>query len=145
MASVPSHPRRHTTCAQAALRALLAEPVVEEPATDQLQRIKFLALRSLAELLARRPGGAPAALAAYCAATEVDGDDTALWNRLGSLVRGLRLRLPRCPALHSCAPVAFCVLGRPVLHPRPHPACAPGHGPPAGRRGGVLGGGALRL
>lgn len=58
-----------------------------DPATDQLHRIKFLALKSLADLLARRPEGVPDALAVYCLATEVVGDDAVLWNRLGTLVR----------------------------------------------------------
>lgn len=57
-----------------------------EGATDQLLRIKFLALKNLGDLLARTAGGAPAALAAYCSATEVVGDDAGLWGRLGTLV-----------------------------------------------------------
>ncbi|EFN52259.1 hypothetical protein CHLNCDRAFT_139170 [Chlorella variabilis] len=77
--------------AEASLRQLLAEPLVEECATDQLHRIKFLALKNLGDLLARRgptPGGVPAALAAYCRATEVEGDDAGLWNKLGTLASG---------------------------------------------------------
>jgi hypothetical protein len=73
--------------AQAALRALLEEPVVAECATDQLLRVKFLALKNLGDLLVRRgTPGIPSALAAYCRATEVVGDDAGLWNRLGTLV-----------------------------------------------------------
>jgi hypothetical protein len=77
---------------QAALRSLLAEPVVDACATDQLHRIKFLALRNLGDLLARRPydpDSTAAALLAYCKATEVDADDGGLWNKLGTLVRRL--------------------------------------------------------
>ena len=97
---------------QAALRALLAEPVVADCATDQLHRIKFLSLKNLAELLARqgqqqqlqgaaasspRPegasggggvGGVAEALAVYCQAAEVVEDDAVLWNKLGTLVGG---------------------------------------------------------
>jgi hypothetical protein len=91
------------------LRALLAEPVVADCATDQLHRIKFLSLKNLAELLARqgqqqqqgaavsspRPegsigggGGVAEALSIYCQATEVVADDAVLWNKLGTLVSG---------------------------------------------------------
>lgn len=68
---------------QAALRALLDDPAVDGCATDQLHRIKFLSLRNLAELLARRGvEAAPEALAVYCQATQVGvGDRTALGER----------------------------------------------------------------
>ena len=50
---------------QAALRWVLAEPLVESPATEQLQRIKFLSLKNLAGLLAQPArAGAPGAAAA---------------------------------------------------------------------------------
>ena len=57
-----------------------------EGATDQLHRIKFLSLKNLAELLARRPAGVPEALAVFCSATEEEADDPVLWNKLGTLV-----------------------------------------------------------
>ena len=72
---------------QAALRELLAQPVVDECATDQLHRIKFLSLKNLADLLARQPGSVHDALLVYCQATEVVGDDVVLWNKLATLVR----------------------------------------------------------
>ena len=57
---------------QAALRALLEDPAVDGCATDQLHRIKFLSLKNLGELLARRgAAAAPEALAVYCQATQV--------------------------------------------------------------------------
>jgi len=87
---------------QEALRELLANPVVVQCATDQLQRIKFLALRSLGDLLASQPRGARDALAAYCQATEVVADDALLWNRLGTLVR--------CPR-QAWPGLAACVCG----------------------------------
>lgn len=64
---------------------------MHECATDQLQRIKFLSLKNLAELLMRRPQGVRDALAVYCEATEVAGDDAVLWNKLGTLVGGAAL------------------------------------------------------
>ncbi|KAL4423906.1 hypothetical protein ABPG75_001207 [Micractinium tetrahymenae] len=71
--------------AEAALRALLEEPVVAEGATDQLHRIKFLALKNLGDLLARRPGSVGDALAWYSLATQIVEDDALLWNKLGTL------------------------------------------------------------
>eukprot|EP00887_Chlorella_sp_A99_P003338 scaffold26.g3338.t1 len=88
--------------AQADFRWVLAEPLVEAAATEQLQRIKFLSLKNLAELLAG--GGAPPptpgapqawqqerleALRLYCAATEMEGSDAVLWNRLATLAAEL--------------------------------------------------------
>lgn len=69
------------------MRTLLEEPVVAEGATDQLHRIKFLALKNLGDLTARQPGGTEHALAFYSTATQIVEDDAVLWNKLGSLVR----------------------------------------------------------
>lgn len=72
--------------------------MVAECATDQLHRIKFLSLKNLGELLARRPEGVSHALAAYCQATEVVADDAVLWNKLGTLVgAAMRRAAPCCP------------------------------------------------
>lgn len=124
-------PASHTACSaiclpplpQAALRALLDDPAVDGCATDQLHRIKFLSLRNLAELLARRGAeAAPEALAVYCQATQVGLGDRTAWGERETVVwgKGVARSVFAVPML----PAAFlrtmcCSLGTPQL-PQPH-------------------------
>lgn len=105
---------------QTALHALLADPVVAQCATDQLQRIKFLALKNLGDLLARRGRpGVPDALAAYCQATEVVADDALLWNKLGTLVG------PSWLPMDLAVPASVCMCVDTALHRLRFPAGSP--------------------
>lgn len=112
--SLPARCRRRLPRLQAQLRSLLEDPVVIGGATDQLHRLKFLALKNLGDLLARQPGGTgvPDALAVYCQATEVEADDALLWNRMGTLVGGA---VGQCPLAGKA--------GRARVQLPPQPCC----------------------
>lgn len=92
---------------------VLSDPLVTSGATEQLQRIRFLALKNLAGVVARDPTRSHDALHLYSQATLEDGSDVSLWDRYGTLAARV--------GEWSTAKVAF----RQVLLLEPgHPTCA---------------------
>ncbi|KAL6775851.1 hypothetical protein ACKKBG_A18745 [Auxenochlorella protothecoides x Auxenochlorella symbiontica] len=71
--------------AETLLRGILREPAVQRGDVEQLSRLRVLALKQLAALLAGRDGGGPAALDCLCQACDLGPPDAVLLSRLTTL------------------------------------------------------------
>ena len=71
---------------QNALESLL-RPLRAVETSMAMQRLLFLVLKNLADLLACADSTAERALALYAEALQLDREDIVLWNRCGTLVR----------------------------------------------------------